>query len=141
MDRKRIIVIAVVLFFTALLWWISSLLRLTEAPLVTGTPDTPDYTIGGMHVTTTDSRGQKSYELRAQHLAHFPSDRLSRLNRVHLTQYQSDGIQIDTRADTARYPDDGKEIYMESNVHIVRKQNGRVVGDVRTHSAHIVLKP
>ena len=141
MDRKRIIVIAVALFFAGLLWWVSTLLHLTEAPLVTGTPDTPDYTIDGMHVTSTDPRGRKSYELRADHLAHFPADKLSRLNRVHLIQYQPDGIQIDTRADRARYPDNGQDIYMESNVHIVRKQNGRVIGDVRTRSAHIVLKP
>jgi LPS export ABC transporter protein LptC len=141
MDRKRLIAIAVALFFAGLLWWVSNLFRLTEAPLVTGAPDTPDYTIEGMHVTNMDSRGRKSYELRATRLAHFPAEKLSRLDKVHLIQYQSGGIQIDTRADTARYPDDGKEIYMERNVHIVRMQNGRVVGDIRTGSARVLLKP
>ncbi|KPK51189.1 MAG: hypothetical protein AMS22_11355 [Thiotrichales bacterium SG8_50] len=141
MDRKRLIVIAAALFFAGLLWWVSTLLRLTEAPLVSGTPDTPDYTIDGMHVTSTDKLGRKVYELRAKHLAHFPADKVARLTTVHLTQYQSGGIQVDTRADKARYPDDGKQILMEKNVHIVRRKNGRTIGDVRANSTQIWLKP
>lgn len=140
MDRKRLIIIASVLAFAVILWWGSTLLSLPERQLVTGRPTTPDYAIEGMHVTQMDSSGRKKFELRAAHLIHYPRENLARLQDVFLIQYEPGGIRIDTRADTARYPDHGKEILMQKNVHIVRKRDGRIIGDIRAEETHITLK-
>ncbi len=140
MDRKHLIVIVSVLTFAALLWWLSALLSLPERPLVTGAPTTPDYYIDGMHVTYMDKQGRKKFELNASKLVHYPAENLARLSKVYLIQYQPDGISVHTRADKARYPDDGREIFMERNVHIVRKKNGKVLGDIRANQTHVLLK-
>lgn len=141
MDRKRLVIIASVLVFAGFFWWLSSLLSLGQRPLVSGTPSTPDYLIDGMHVTHMNEQGRKKFELRADNLAHYPEQKLARLSKVYLIQYESNGIQVHTSADRARYPDDGSEIFMERNVHIVRKQNGRVLGDIRAKTTHIILEP
>ena len=141
MDRKRLVIIASVLVFTAFFWWLSTLFSLGQRPLVTGAPRTPDYIIDGMHVTHMDKRGRKKFELRADTLSHYPEEKLARLRKVYLVQYEENGIQVHTSADRARYPDDGSELFMEQNVHIVRRQNGKVVGDIRANTTHITLGP
>lgn len=140
MDRKRLIVIAGIVVFAALLSWLSRWLSLPERPMVTGIPTTPDYYIDGMHVTRMDKHGRKKFELRAAKLVHFPKERQASLHDVYLIQYQPDGITVHTRADDASYPDSGEEIHMQNNVHIVRKRNGKVLGDIRANRTDVYLK-
>lgn len=140
MDRKRLLVIASIVVFAALLSWLSRWLSLPERPVVSGTPTTPDYYIDGMHVTHMDKHGRKKFELRAAKLVHFPKEKQARLREVYLIQYQPDGITVHTRADDARYPDSGKEIHMQNNVHIIRKRDGRVLNDIRANRTDVYLK-
>jgi LPS export ABC transporter protein LptC len=140
MDRKRLIVIASVVVFAALLSWLSRWLSLPERPMVSGMPTTPDYYIDGMHVTHMDKRGRKKFEVIAAKLVHFPKEKQARLHDVYLIQYQPDGVTVQTRADNARYPDSGKEIHMENNVHIIRKRSGKVLDDIRANRTDVYLK-
>jgi LPS export ABC transporter protein LptC len=141
MDKKRLLILASVLVFTGFFWWLSTLLSLGKQPLVGEAPRTPDYLIDGMHVTHMNKQGRKKFELRAENLAHYPDQKLARLTRVYLIQYEANGVQVHTSADRALYPDNGSEIFMDQNVHIVRKQDGRVIGDIRAKTTHIVLQP
>ncbi len=140
MDRKRIIIVSVVLGFAVFLWWLSATLSLPDQPIVTGTPATPDYIIDGMRVTKMDKQGKKKFILSAKRMTHYPTEKLARLQKATLVQYQGDGITILTSADKARYPDSGRELYMESNVRIIRKKNGKVLSDIRADSTHVLLQ-
>jgi LPS export ABC transporter protein LptC len=140
MDRKRFIIVSVVLLFTAFLWRLSATLSLPDRPIVTGTPATPDYIIDGMHVVQMNKQGKKKFKLAAKRLTHFPKEKLARLENAYLVQYQRDGVTIHTSADRARYPDSGQELYMEDNVRIIRRKNGRVISDIRSNSTRVVLQ-
>lgn len=140
MDRKRLLVVSAVLGFAAFLWWLSAAFSLPDQPIVTGTPATPDYIIDGMRVTKMNKQGKKKFSLSATRLTHYPVEKLSRLQKATLVQYRRDGITIHTSADKARYPDSGRELYMESNVRIIRKKNGNVLSDIRSSSTHVLLK-
>lgn len=140
MDRKRLLIVSTVLGFAAFLWWLSTTINLPDQPIVTGTPATPDYIIDGMRVVRMDKKGNRKFSLSAKRMTHYPAEKLRRLEKVYLVQYQSDGITIHTSADKARYPDNGREIYMESNVRIIRKKNGNILGDIRSNSTRVLLK-
>lgn len=141
MDRKRLLIVSTVLGFSAFLWWLSTTLNLPDQPIIiTDTPATPDYIIDGMRVVRMNKKGNKEFSLSAKRMAHYPAEKLRRLEKVYLVQYQSDGITIHTSADNARYPDSGREIYMESNVRIIRKKNGNILGDIRSNSTRVLLK-
>ncbi len=140
MDRKRLAVISAVLGFTVFLWWLSTALSLPDRPIVTGAPDTPDYIIDGLNVVRMNTNGEKKFTLSAKHMSHYPNEKLAYLEKAYLVQYQRDGVTIHTSADRARYPDSGKEIYMEMNVHIVRKKNGKLLSDIRSNSTRVIFQ-
>ncbi|MFV1997929.1 MAG: LPS export ABC transporter periplasmic protein LptC [Acidiferrobacterales bacterium] len=140
MDRKRLAILSVVLGFTIFLWWLSTALSLPDRTIVTGAPDTPDYIVDGLNVVQTNANGKKKFTLSAKRMSHYPSEKLARLEKAYLVQYQSDGVTIHTSADRARYPDNGQELYMEKNVRIIRKKNGKVLSDIRSNSTRVILQ-
>ncbi len=140
MDRKRLTIVSAVSGFAAFLWWLSNTLSLPDRPIVIGTPATPDYIIDGLRVVRMNTNGKKKFSLSAKRMTHYPKEKLARLEIAYLVQYQRDGVTIHTRADKARYLDNGQEIYMEKNVRIVRKKNGKVLSDIRSDSTRVILQ-
>jgi len=140
MDRKRLLIVSAVSGFAAFLWWLSATLSLPDQPIITGTSAAPDYIIDGMYVVKMNKKGGKKFSLSAKRMTHYPIEELGRLEKAYLVQYQDNGVTIHTSADKARYPDSGRELYMQSNVRIIRKRNGKLLSDIRSNSTHVLLQ-
>lgn len=140
MDRKRVVIVSLVLGFAAILWWIATALNLPDQPIITGDSIAPDYIIEGLHLVRMNKNGNKKFSLSAKRLTHYPQENLARLDKATLVQYQRDGVTIHTSADRARFPDSGQEIYMQQNVRIIRKKNSKVLSDIRAESTHVILQ-
>jgi lipopolysaccharide export system protein LptC len=138
-DRKHLIVMAAVILFAALLWWLSDLIRLPQTAVLHKPVDAPDYVMEKLHATQTDRSGKISYRLTAGQLKHYPLRHESVLDQPVLTQYESNGTIIVTRADRARLPDNGREIHMYDNVHITERRKGRLISDVTAQRTDVLL--
>lgn len=139
-DRKRLVATLGVLLFALLLWWLTQLVDIPELPIVRPAPSGPDYIIEGLDTAAFNANGRRSYHLRAKHFSHYPTKALSVLRNVRLTQFRADGTIIITEAREAELPDDNRELRMRGNVRIIQKRGGRVISDINTDQARVILE-
>ena len=140
MDRKHLVVMAAVILFAALLWWLSDLIRLPQTAVLRKPTDAPDYVMDKFHATQTDRSGKMTYRLTAVQLKHYPLRHESTLEQPVLIQYERNGTVVTTRADRAQLPDNGREIHMLDHVHIVERRKGRLISDVTAQRTDVLLR-
>lgn len=81
----------------------------------------PDYYIENFTATGMDEKGEKSFVLQAERMAHFPDDDTALLDNPHIIQYPPGMSPRHTYADSGWLSSGGDEVLMTGNVKVVQE--------------------
>lgn len=122
------------LFFvvvTASAWWLVSTLQFQSTPIknILKLRTGPNHYMEDFTTITMDVNGLPRMELRAPHMAHYPSDDKTVLKQPNFIFRQHDKMETWTvDADNATLLGDGEEVLLEGNVFIKgRDQQDQVI--------------
>lgn len=138
-SRKRTFRLLGLIFFAAGIWWLADFL----APPKPKDPDQVskliyDYKLTNVKTNKFGTDGKRLYVLKADTLTHFPSRKLSTLEKPLLIQYMKDGRIVETRARTATLADNSKTIEMRDDVLSIQKSRSGIV-QARANSERLII--
>ncbi len=136
---SRFLVLAGLLLFSGLFWWLPEALVRPALSLTNVAPARPDYYINHAQLTAMNRHGRPRFILTAQRLVHFSRGKRTLLIKPRLTQFGKHTVTT-TIARKGFVSPHGHILIMRGGVRVFRgATKGMGPADVRTHTLTVHL--
>ncbi|HUW98515.1 MAG TPA: LPS export ABC transporter periplasmic protein LptC [Acidiferrobacter sp.] len=134
---SRFLLVAGLLLFSGLFWWLPRALVRPALDLATTQPAQPDYYIGGLRLTAMNRYGHPQFVLTATRLVHFPYGKRTLLIAPRLTQFGQRAVTT-TTAKRGFISPHGHTLIMRGKVRVFRGPTAQI-GAATVHTQTLTV--